>query len=279
MSVALADDLVLAMDPTVMARRLPELAGADLDPWQVEFLRSADERIILNIGRQLGKSTMTGVLTMHTAIYEPGSLSLLLSPGERQSMELFKKCKAVYNASDRPVRAVSENLTGLELENGSRIISLPGGEATVRGYSKVRLLVVDEASRVPDSLYLAIRPMLAMSHGRLVLLSTPFGKRGFFFREWTSRNPEEPWLRLHVTAEQVARYQSGFLAAERLKGDHYYRQEYLGEFVETDDQLFAYDLVQRSLRTDIEPLFPDLHFESGVLLSDLDDETDEIAVA
>jgi hypothetical protein len=45
-------------------------------------------------------------------------------------------------------------------------------------------LIVDEASRVQDALYQGIRPMLAVSGGRIVLLSTPWGKRGFFFEEW-----------------------------------------------------------------------------------------------
>ncbi len=43
-------------------------------------------------------------------------------------------------------------------------------------------LKIDEAARVSDELYRAVRPMLATSGGRIVLLSTPFGKRGFFFR-------------------------------------------------------------------------------------------------
>jgi hypothetical protein len=45
------------------------------------------------------------------------------------------------------------------------------------------MLVIDEASRVDDTLYLAVRPLLAVSGGRLVALSTPFGKRGWFHDE------------------------------------------------------------------------------------------------
>ena len=74
-----------------------------------------------------------------------------------------------------------ESRLSIELETGSRIVSLPGREATIRGFSGVHLLVVDEAARVADELYQAVRPMLAVSGGRIVLLGTPFGKRGFFF--------------------------------------------------------------------------------------------------
>ena len=58
---------------------------------------------------------------------------------------------------------------------------LPGGEDTVRGFSGVRLLIVEEAARVPDETYFASRPMVAMSGGRIILMSTPAGRRGFFF--------------------------------------------------------------------------------------------------
>jgi hypothetical protein len=54
----------------------------------------------------------------------------------------------------------------LQFPNGSRIIGLPGSEETIRGFSAVSLLLVDEASRVPDDLYMAVR-----------LMSTPCGKR------------------------------------------------------------------------------------------------------
>jgi hypothetical protein len=48
--------------------------------------------------------------------------------------------------------AVAESALRLELANGSRIVSLPGSGETVRGYSAPRLVIVDEASRVPDEL-------------------------------------------------------------------------------------------------------------------------------
>jgi hypothetical protein len=105
------------------------------------------------------------------------------APALRQSSELLRKVVGFYRAlKDEAVPVKNESALRLELRNGSRIVSLPGDETTIRGYSGVRLLVVDEAVRVPDDLYFSIRPMLAVSGGRLVCLSTPFGKRGFFQR-------------------------------------------------------------------------------------------------
>ena len=59
----------------------------------------------------------------------------------------------------------------MELANGSRIISLPGSEKTVRGYSAVSLVIMDEAARVPDELLQAVRPMLATTSGRFIALA------------------------------------------------------------------------------------------------------------
>jgi hypothetical protein len=117
----------------------------------------------------------------------------------------------------------------------------------------VRLLVVDEAARVPDALYYAVRPMLAVSRGRLVCLSTPFGKRGFFFETW---HGSEPWERVRITADQCPRIAKEFLAEERQAlGERWYRQEYECSFEDTIDQLFSYDDVMAAMADDLQPLF------------------------
>jgi hypothetical protein len=133
----IAADLARALDPV----RLAEAASIVPDPWQAEALRSCAPRILLNCSRQSGKSTVTAILAVHTALYEPGALVLLLSPSLRQSQELFRKALGVYRALGRPVPAEAENTLAVQLENHSRILSLPGKEHTVRGYSGVRLLV------------------------------------------------------------------------------------------------------------------------------------------
>src|ERR1700704_2594825 len=151
--MSLVADLVQGLDPA----RFAEAAGIVPDPWQAQALRSSAPRVLLNCSRQSGKSTVTGVLAVHSALYDAGALILLLSPSLRQSQELFRKALLVYRSLGRPVPAEAENTLALELENGSRILSLPGKEHTVRGYSGVRLLVIDEAAWVPDELYMSVR--------------------------------------------------------------------------------------------------------------------------
>lgn len=248
--MTLALGLSAALDPVIFSRRV----GIDPDPWQADLLRSTASEIILNCSRQSGKSTTTATLAVHGALYEPRSLTLLLSPGQRQSGELFKKYLAVYRDAGRPISPESETALTLTLENGSRIVSLPGKDGTVRGFSGVRRIIIDEAAWVLDALYYAIRPMLAVSGGQLILMSTPFGKRGFFHHEWTEGGPG--WKRIEVPAEQCPRIPAAFLATERERMPEWrYAQEYGCEFRDTDEQMFGYELVMSAFSDGVTPLF------------------------
>ncbi len=237
-------------DRTEFARGLLGIAP---DPWQEDLLRSEAARVLLNCSRQSGKSTMASVLALHRALSRPGALVLLLAPSERQSKELFSKVSASYRSLGHAVPADSARKLGVELANGSRIEALPGTEKTIRGFSGVDLLIVDEAARVADELYYAVRPMLAVSGGALMMLSTPYGKRGVFHHEWTEGIG---WERYRARARDCPRIPEAFLEEERRNMPApWFRQEYECEFVETEDQVFAYDDVQAALDTDEEPLF------------------------
>jgi hypothetical protein len=219
--VALKDDLRLALDRVAFASEL----GIVPDGWQESFLRSSADRVLLNCSRQSGKSTMSAVIALHRALYHPGSLVLCLAPALRQSQELFAKIGGFYRDLGRPVAPQGERKLSLELENDSRIITLPGSEKTIRGFSGAALLLVDEASRVDDALYFAIRPMLAVSGGSLMMLSTPYGKRGVYYDEWHSVTSE--WERYEVPASDCPRISPEFLEEERAALPLWvYRQEY-----------------------------------------------------
>ena len=212
--------LSLALDPAgiLLARRI------EPDPWQRRLLLSAEKRILLCCSRQAGKSTVVSALALHTALFRPHSLVLLLSPSLRQSGEIFRKVIEADNALGRPLRSLHRTQFRLEFANGSRVLCLPGREDTLRGFSGVSLLVMDEAARVPDDLYRSVRPMLAVSQGRLVALSTPFGQRGWFWREWESN---APWLRFRITWRDCPRIAPAFIEEERRSlGDAWVSQEY-----------------------------------------------------
>jgi hypothetical protein len=232
-------------------------AGISPDDWQRQVLASDAGRVILLCSRQAGKSQTAAILATHRAVSTPDSLVLLLAPALRQSQELFRKVKNVYAAISETVPAVVENALSLELGNGSRIVTLPGSEATIRGYSAPDLVIENESARVPDDLHHAIRPMLAVSAGRLILLSSPFGRRGHFFETWERGDPD--WHRIMITAHDVPRISPEWLEAERLAiGPWWFEQEYLCEFKDAVDSAFRSEDIDAMASADVRPLFAEV---------------------
>jgi len=211
-------------DPASAAVRVMNNFGLAPDPWQLDVLTGSHRRLLLNCCRQAGKSTVVAVHALLQAVYTPDLLVLLLSRSHRQSAELFHSLTGFYGHIKAPIR-LRQTVEELALTNGSRIVSLPCREETIRGYANVGLLIIDEAARVPDDLYRAVRPMLAVSGGSLICMSTPFGKRGFFYEAWA--NGGDDWQRIEVHAEQIPRIEPTFLAQERrCLGESFFRQEY-----------------------------------------------------
>ena len=226
--------------------------GLEPDDWQQDVLTSEAARL-LNCARQSGKSTVAAVIALHKALRDKGSLILILAPSERQAKETFGKLTGFYRHMGHPVPSESYRKMGLELMNGSRVEALPGTEKTVRGFSAVDLLLLDEAARVADELYHAIRPMLAVSGGRLIMMSTPWGKRGIFHQEWTEGIG---WERYEIPASQCPRIPDAFLAEERRTlGRWLYEQEYECIFGENIDAVFRHEDIRAAITDEFEPLF------------------------
>jgi len=232
----------------------PEWLGFEPDVKQGQLLRQDARRLLLNCTRQWGKSTITAAKAVAQAQKREGSLTLVVSPSARQSGEFLRKAAAFVRRMGIRPRGDGDNEISLLFPNGSRLVELPGTEATVRGFSAVSLMLIDEAARVSDEMYKAVRPMLAVGDGDLWLMSTPFGKRGFFWEEWTKGG--DLWERVAVPATECPRIMASFLEEERRSlGDRWFRQEYLCEFLESEDVLFRREMVEKAFSTDIKPLF------------------------
>ncbi len=232
--------------PTLVPDTPVELAaavGITLDDWQGEYLENDSPRRLLNASRQSGKSTVAALDALHDALSAPGSLVLIIAPSERQSLETFRKVGEFYNRLGHSVPADSERKLGMELLNGSRIEGLPGSEKTIRGFSAPRRVIMDEASRIEDETFTAVLPMLAIGGGAMDLLSTPAGKRGFFYN--AAESPIGEWERWTIPATEVPRITVEFLAEQRrLMGERRFLQEFMCEFLDTDDAVFATDLIE-----------------------------------
>jgi len=244
------EELRQALDPVVWAQQNFQFQPDEL---QTQVLRSRTRRGILNCCRQWGKSTVTALMALHRAWFQPQSLILAASPSARQSAEWMRKVERFARGLGVKVRGDGDNEISLALPNGSRLVGLPENEGKVRGFSSVSLLLVDEASRVGDDLYRALRPMVIISRGALWLMSTPAGARRFFHETWTRGGSE--WLRVLAPASACPRIAPADLEEERVtQGDRWFRQEYECEFLEDDDALFAREWLDQSLTREVRPL-------------------------
>jgi len=242
-----------------------ERAGLTPDPWQKALLTSDWDRALLNCARQSGKTTAAAALALETALSGSDSLVLILAPARRQSKEFLRQVRTLYRDAGPDIGLDKQSELRLRLENESRIIALPGKEGTVRGFT-ADLVVADEAARVPDSAYVATRPMLAVSGGGFVGLSTPAGQRGWFFTAWSDKS--QNWERVKVTGHDCPRMSDEFLEQERREmGDWQFRNEYLCEFQDTQNQLFRTDNIEAALTDQQSALFGG---ESDQFLTDED---------
>ena len=246
-----SDDLLYALDPAIWIK---EVLGIKPDPWQADLLRSRSKRIILNCSRQSGKSTICAALGLHESIYRRPSFGMAIAPSQDQSGELMMK----FDEFRQAVELTSEYLDtdtklAVKFANGNRFIARPGSAKTSRGKSAVTLLLEDEAAWVDDLLKRSVSPMLAVSGGRYIMMSTPFGKRGHFHDTWTTA---KGWEKYEISAHQCPRISREFLQQELDDGmpELFWKQEYFNQFTDTDSQLFSYDIVAQAFTSEVQVL-------------------------
>jgi hypothetical protein len=231
------------------AREIAEQIIGQLDPARVETIRQL--ATVQQEARHALDSARTRLATLSSAPPDDADLdSLTQLEGQRAALTRYipvleVRSKAANDALGDAIR--------VELDNGSRIIALPGKAEGLRGFSAVNLLICDEAAYIPDSTYFSVRPMLATSNGRIVIMSTPFGRRGFFNDTWA--NGGEAWHREEIRATQNPRISAQFLAEERRALGVWYAQEYENAFLDNQFAVFAYDTVQAALSDQVTPLF------------------------
>ena len=228
--------------------------GWMLEDKQRELLTCPSKRVILNCTRQWGKSWMAAVALLFHAVHHPNSLSIVAGPTLRQSAELLKKVKDLALRIGLSPQGDTINRQSIVLPNHSRIVAIPGNSSdSIRGFSGVTMLVIDEASMVKDEIYTAARPMLTQKNGAIWLLSTPKDSEGFFHREFTEG--AEDWRRVVVPATECPRFTPEQLASEKATlGARKFAQEFLCEFVSTNDGMFNQEWFEDVFCHDVQPL-------------------------
>jgi len=241
------------IDPVLFARD----CGLTPDAEQMQLLRSNAPQLALLCTRQWGKSTFTANIALRVALLVAGADVLVFARAQRQAIELLRKVTAQLGTlgASAPATLTVDNAQSAEFSNESRIVTLPGADATVRGFSDPALIIFDEAARVDDALYHAARPMRAVSNGRLIALTSAWASFGWFHHEWTEGGPG--WERIEVRASQCKRFSAEFLAAERASlPARVYAREYECQFGDVEECVFARDLVDDAFNNQLQPIFP-----------------------
>ena len=235
------NDVRTGLDAVGFARRR---LGFEPDELQAQIFRSRSKRLLLNCSRQWGKSSVCAIAALYRAWFRPGSLVVIAGPSGRQTAEFVDKVREFASRLDIKPRGDGRNKS-LVLPNKSRIVGVPSTQKTVRCFSGASMLVFDEAAYASDRLYLAMRPVLAASGGDLWCLSTPNGKSGFFWEAWAKGGAA--WTRVMAPATECARISKEFLEEERrTHPDNWFRQEYMGKFVQDSEGLFDMELVDKA---------------------------------
>lgn len=218
-----------------------------LDEWQEKVLETSGD-IVLRSGRQVGKSTIISIKASQYAVQNPNKTILIVASVERQAYLLFEKVlNYMYDKYPKWIGLGKEKPTKhkITLRNGSVIWCLPTGMsgAGIRGYT-VDLLIADEAAFIPQDVWAAITPMLAVTKGIKILLSTPHGKEGYFFDCFN----DPSFTSFHISSEECGRVSKEFLKREKMRLTKcQYAQEYLGEFVDELRQFFPSELIRKAM--------------------------------
>lgn len=261
------------------------LRSIDLNvfPWQAEVLSDESTRICIDGARQGGKSTLMSAIVCHCAKYRPRSLAVILAPTLMQAGEDMMKIKQFIARDRRYPKLTRSGAQEISTAKGSRILVLTASDDAARGFSNPDIILFDEASRIPDDVFEAVRPMITNNpRARIYEISTPNGKKGFFYDHFSSprwsrylvRSPfsavqgfNGPELisltdeeardilkrNLKPTAEAdrirfffSPRHYNEAEQEDALSGMHIrkYQQEYGCEFVDAEDQVFSQDLIE-----------------------------------
>ena len=244
----------LVANPVALGRA----CGLELDPWQVEIVGSDSHRLLVNAGRQTGKSTAVALRMLRRVLLRAAIKVASFGPSQFQARVVLDHVKSAIAQMAIVTPEVAPELkrdsqTEVELMNGSTVQSLPATEKTVRGIPGVDMLVIDEAARVPELLYRSIRPMIASVRGASIIApSTPFGDIGWWADAWHGRSAGQ-WEKHEFPATLCPRITPEFLAEEKEEmGEWWFAQEYLCAFMDAETAAFRARDIAASFRDDVE---------------------------
>ena len=232
------------------------------DPHQSKILNESNSRILVLGPRQTGKSTAAAARVLFEAASNDGAVILLASASGRQSGQIMEKARAMARKIDLQLLPPPSKCDGFSLANGAQIVALPDSEETIRGFSAPRLIVVDEAAFASPAVFKALEPMLSVSAGTIMLLSTPNGQSGYFYDQWHQETG--PWTRIFGTLADCPRINAEAIKQLRqTMSKEDFEQEFECKFVAAGGQFISRETFRQCIHGDFELFFPEYDAEFG----------------
>jgi len=242
-----------------------EVLGANPLPWQEDFLRAVargERRISVRAGHGVGKSTVCSwALIWHMVTRYPQK-SVVTAPTAAQLFDaLYSELKSWINKLPPILKDLFEVFSDrINLKDApessfisARTSSSERPEALAGVHSENVLLIVDEASAVPEQVFEAAAGSMSGHSATTILISNPTRNSGLFYK--THHELASDWFRLHVSCINIPLVSSDFvrqIEATYGRDSNAFRIRVLGEFaIADDDTLIAADLVDAAMSRDI----------------------------
>lgn len=277
----MADDFREAYAGFVKAYRdqpvkfVKEVLKAEPLPWQAEFMENVargERRISVRAGHGVGKSTACAWLLIWHMLTRMPQKAVCTAPTAGQLFDaLFSEVKHWCNKLPEPLRETIEVFTDRIVQRGApessfisaRTSSAERPEALAGIHSENVLIIVDEASAVPEPVFEAAAGSMSGHAATTILIGNPTRNTGLFFK--THHQLSGDWKTMHVSCLDNRLVSKDFvsqIASTYGEGSNAYRVRVLGEFaLKDDDSLIPAELVDAAMDRDIgvNPVEPVLY--------------------
>ena len=221
-----------------MNNEVIKLKSQPLHPKQLEFAKRIDECklkwIMLNLGRNFGKTTLMNNLIIKTALTNDDTTIYVITQTQTFTKKILEQLHSVL----KPFVTTYNKGEIIKLQNGTEIQGFSYNEYdNLRGNNFGKYIFIDEAAKIQDIAQDSVISQMCFTAKRVFLISTPRGKNQYY-KKYRNTNPSH-MLYLHGTS-----YDNPFVpeiekeGLRKLKGNRIYEQEIEARFVESGGGVF-----------------------------------------
>ena len=220
-----------------------------LYPFQIDIINAPERFLLVAKSRKIGisEAIIRRVAQLSLSKYS-GFEVLLVCQREENSRMLMNRLQELFWNSPFEGMVAKSNSDYLRLSNGCEIYSLPSTAQSLRGFPRVKGVYLDEAAhfvQLNDSnIYAALRPSLINTGGDFVIISTPRGQRGFFYKIYRDDQGFRKFVLPYTVAPGLI--DPSAIEDERIALGPLFPQEYEAKFIVSQMSALGEDLVERA---------------------------------